>query len=234
MSDSDKEEMKFTNARQLVKRVLALDYFYGEDPAIPYVWVPSNAQNPLVVVVGENAGGKSFFRRCANAVCQRNKIECIPISMEGRRNVAYNIGLTFVYGSEDYEATGINSIRTVVTGIKTSRGRDKPHVIIWDEPDIGLSEGNAASVGAAIADFTQDAPEHLRASIVITHRKALVAALEASQPHYLFLGGEGPENLAAWLTAPPVIRPLADVEETSLRRFRAIQKILDNLKGKRK
>lgn len=229
--------LKFSNTKQLVERTLELDYFQDPEPAIPYVWKPGKADNPLVVVVGENAGGKSFFRRCVSAVCRddANKVECIPISMEGRRQVAYNIGLAFVYGSEDYEATGVNSISTVLTGISTCRNRTSAHVIIWDEPDIGLSEGNAASVGKAIADFTDEPPKHTKASIVITHRKALVEQLAPIQPHYLFLGdADAPATLAAWLAAPPVVRPLEEVKECSHKRFLSIQKILDEVKRKKK
>lgn len=228
--------LKFNNTKQLVERTLELDYFQEPKPAIPYVWKPEKADNPLVVVVGENAGGKSFFRRCVSAVCadKANKVECIPISMEGRRQVAYNIGLSFVYGSEDWEATGVNSISTVLTGISTCRARTSAHVIIWDEPDIGLSEGNAASVGKAIADFTKEPPPHTKASIVITHRKALVEQLAPIQPHYLFLGdAEAPETLTSWLTAPPVVRPLEEVKGRSRERFLAIQKILDAVKRKK-
>lgn len=227
--------LKFNNTKQLVERTLELDYFEEPSPAIPYVWKPGRADNPLVVVVGENAGGKSFFRRCVSAVCRdnANKIECISISMEGRRQVSYNIGLAFVYGSEDWEATGINSISTVLTGISTCRGRTSAHVIIWDEPDIGLSEGNAASVGKALADFTKEPPKHTKASIVITHRKALVEQLVSIQPHYLFLGdADAPETLADWLAAPPIVRTLEEVKERAHKRFRAIQKILDEVKRK--
>lgn len=225
--------LKFNSTKQLVEKTLELDYFQDPKPAIPYVWKPGKADNPLVVVVGENAGGKSFFRRCVSAVCRddANKVEVIPISMEGRRQVAYNIGLSFVYGSEDWEATGVNSIGTVLSGINTCRGRETKHVIIWDEPDIGLSEGNAASVGKAIADFTREPPAHTKASIVITHRKALVGQLLPMEPHYLFLGDpDGPESLDAWILQPPVIRPLEEIKERSRKRFQSIQKILDEVK----
>ncbi len=145
------KKLKFTNTKELVEQCLTLRYFHPEDDddaAIPYVWVPGDGN--LVVVTGENAGGKSFFRRVASSIARlpENKMEVIPISMEGRRQVAYNVCLAFVYGDEEHDATGVNSIRTVLTGISTCQGRETDHVVIWDEPDIGLSEGNAASVGA--------------------------------------------------------------------------------------
>ncbi len=224
-------DLKFTNAKQLVANVLRLDFFTEPKPPIPYIWTASKAKTPLVVVTGENAGGKSFFRRCVQSICQQQKTECMTISMEGRRQTSYNIALVFVYGDEEYEATGINSIRTVLTGIKTCQGRDKAHVVVWDEPDIGLSEGNAASVGKAIADYTTKPSAHTKASIVITHRKALVAELASAQPHFLYLGDrEGPRTVQAWLDAPPVVRPLEEIEQRSRTRFKGIQKILDDLK----
>lgn len=225
---------KWTNAKQLVAETLTLDYFTGPAPAIPHVWKPAKASCPLVVVTGENAGGKSFFRRCVSAVCQKTETEIIPISMEARRTISYNPHLVFVYGDERYEATGVNSINTVLMGVKTCRSRETPHVICWDEPDLGLSEGNAASVGRAIAEFTQDPPACTRASIVITHRKALVDELRAVNPHYLYLGADdGPGTLDAWLTAPPVVRPLEEVRDAGRARYKAIQKVLDRVKKSR-
>jgi hypothetical protein len=137
-----------------------------------------------------------------------------------------------VYGDEEHDATGVNSIRTVLTGIKTCEGREKPHVIIWDEPDIGLSEGNAASVGATLAKFAANLPKHTRAAIVITHRKALVQELLRVKPHYLYLGSDScPESLEAWVNAPPVVRPLEDVLGDSHKRFKAISAILKDVRG---
>lgn len=219
----------------LIKDSFEFRYFHpekkGAKPAIPFRWVPGKGK--LVVVTGENAGGKSFYRRILTAVAHKNKIESIPISMEGRRQVAYNIGLTFVYGDEQVDATGVNSIRTVLTGISTCKGREKDHMIIWDEPDLGLSEGNAASVGRAIAEFAADTPKLTQAAIVITHRKALVRELLPAKPHYVYLGGEdSPATLAEWVDAPPVIRPLQEVLDGAHKRFQAINKILQEVRAK--
>lgn len=223
---SKTKPLKFSNARQLVEKALDLVYFTDDNPPIPFVY--DRGEDPLVVVTGENAGGKSFLRRIFSQMCRENEIEAMPISMEGRRNVSYSPWLAFVYGDEMHEATGVNSIRTVVTGIKTCQGREAPHVIIWDEPDLGLSEGNAASVGRAIAEYIRKPNKHTKASVVITHRKALVAELVDVNPHYVYLGSQdGPPTLREWLDAPPVIRPLEDVLDDGIKRMRAIQKILD-------
>jgi hypothetical protein len=231
-----KSSLKFGNTKELVDRCLTLRYFHPEDDepaAIPYVWVPGEGN--LVVVTGENAGGKSFFRRCAASVARQEenkKMEVISISMEGRRQVAYNIGLVFVYGDEEHDATGVNSIRTVVTAISTCQSREADHVVIWDEPDLGLSEGNAASVGSALADFSLALPEHTKGAVVITHRKALVKELLRAKPHYLYLGSEdAPESLQAWVDAPPVVKPLNKVLKDAHKRFLAISTILKDVRG---
>ena len=219
------------NAKQLLDRTLSTEYFQGRRPAIPYTWAPARASNPLVVVVGENGGGKSFVRRICHEICGYHKIECMPISMEGRQSMMF---ASLIYGSEAYRSTGQNSIHTVRMGIKTSQGRANQHVIIWDEPDIGLSEGAAASVGKAIADFVEEVPDKLIASIVTTHRKSLVRELARWKPHYLFVGGEGPASLQEWLEAAPVVRTLDEIEAACKTRFDAIQAILNKNKPRRR
>lgn len=72
--------------KALLDELLALPYFrpFGGDPAaIPFV--RSNGVTPLVVMVGDNASGKSFARRLVFALCQKRATECIHLSMEGRR-----------------------------------------------------------------------------------------------------------------------------------------------------
>jgi hypothetical protein len=205
-----------------------LEYFHGDEPAIPYVWHPGSSQ--LVVVVGENSGGKSFFRRLVQLACHRCEVECMAISMEGRStSVPWN---AFIYGSEQWEATGANSAHTVTAGIKTCQCRSKPHVIFWDEPDLGLSESWAAGAGQAICEFTKDKPEHTRAAFVVTHSKALARQLLPAQPHYLYLGStDGPPTFEAWVEHQPEPRPLDLLAEASYKRFKAIQAILDGAKA---
>jgi hypothetical protein len=220
-------DLTFRDARGLVERCLSLDYFTSKGsapPAIPCHFVPG--EGPLVVIVGPNAGGKSFFRRVACEVARRQETEAIHLSMEGRRNPMGGMRV-FVYGDEEESATGYNSMRTVTTGIKTCRGRENEHVIVWDEPDLGLSEGNAASVGRAIADFAREPPDKTLAAVVITHRKALVAELAPLAPHYLHLGeAEAPPSLAEWLAMPLEVKPLDDLIEAHSARRRAIASIL--------
>ena len=97
--------MKWRSTKGLLETALSLDYFTADDDgvtAIPYHHVPG-PRSKLVVVVGDNAGGKSFFRRIIQALCQKAKVECIAISAEGRRQIGHAPWLTFVYGDESWE-----------------------------------------------------------------------------------------------------------------------------------
>lgn len=226
-----KEQFAFNSASGLVKHALELLYFqeFEGEVAIPAFWRESSGK--MVFVVGENASGKSFFRRVVGAICQqaKSKTEYIPISMEGRRTVSYNPWLSFVYGDEGYQATGVLSSNTVITGVKTSEGRTGRHVIFWDEPDIGLSDSWSAGLGDKLNEFIKNPPEHLVASFVVTHSKSLVARVLDSNPHYLHLGtppDEAPQSLQAWFEQPIKPRDITKLGAESHRRFKLIQRIL--------
>lgn len=221
----------FNDAEGLITESLTLDYFSPNNEGvtpIPAYFVPGKGK--LVVVVGENASGKSFFRRIVSLVCKDVSIECMPISMEGRGG--YYGGLRgFIYGDESYEATGVNSARTVKQGLSTCASRDKPHVIFWDEPDLGLSENGCAGIGMAIREGLTTPPEHMTAALVVTHSKALVRELLPLAPHYLHLGSEdAPKTLFDWLQTPVTPRHPDELLEAGHRRFKLIQTILNRVR----
>lgn len=155
--------------------------------------------------------------------------------MEGRRNVAYNPGLCFVYGSEDYQSTGQNSSETVLGAIRTTRGREDPHVLFWDEPDFGLSESWSASMGVEIANgMTTEVNPNLVAAFVVTHSRPLMKPLIELDPHVLIFDEGFPTSLQEYLDRPIVIRPLQELKDLSHKRFKRIQRILDLRKAKKK
>lgn len=222
-----------TPAERLVKFVLSLDYFAGDDPAIPAVWAKGKSR--LFLVLGENAGGKSFFRRLINAAAHeksRTK-EVIALSMQGRTG-AYMKSL--IYGSEGYEATGANTAHTITMAIQTCRSRNEDHFLYWDEPDVGLSEGATLGVGREIAKFVRKLPDHTRAVFVTTHSRALVRDLVCCDPHYIHLGTpveDAPATLEAWLERK--VKPVSPktIKEQSHARFLRIQSILDAIQSER-
>jgi hypothetical protein len=204
----------------------------GEDDgvtAIPYHWVPG--ATPLVLVLGENASGKSVFRRIVQGACKRNSLECMQLSMQGR-NAEFGGLRSMVYGNEGSEATSVNSLKGVKKGIETCRGRETPHVIFWDEPDIGLSENSAAGAGLALARFAQAPGPQTVAAFVVCHSRAMVKQMLAGKPHYIHLGvpaEEAPKTLRAWLKKPVVLTEIDDVIAVSRERYRKVVHVMNRL-----
>jgi hypothetical protein len=222
----------FKSALGLVRQALKLDYFRPDEngkTAVPAHWVPSHG--PLTVVVGDNAGGKSFVRRVVHSICQRNKVEFIGISMEGRRGISAAPWLVFVYGDEQHHSTGELSAQTILTGIRTCQGREERHVVFWDEPDLGLSESWAAGAGVAIREYFEAPNPKTVAAFVVTHSRPLVKQLLPLDPHYLYVGDDNPpETLEAWIKRTPRPRKLSSLPKLSHKRFLAIQRILNQNK----
>lgn len=231
---------KVTDARTLIEEALTLAYF-SPDPKdgltpIPALFVPG--QCPLIIIVGENASGKSFMRRIVTQIGREIKVEVMPISMEGRGG-SYGGLRGMIYGDESWESTGVCSVGTVRGGLSTCRARTSPHIIFWDEPDLGLSENGAAGVGQAIGQYMAEPNPHTMAAIVVTHSKPLVREVMEGinpspgafrrYPHYLHLGTDpkdAPPDLFEWLRTPVVPRSLEDIAEAGHRRFKLIQRIL--------
>jgi hypothetical protein len=241
---------------KLLTGIFDLRYFNPDETlegktAIPYVW--DRGASHLVLVQGENAGGKSFFRRVLRSMTAPARgdreggpfpvKEMIHLSMEGRTDTGLHMDpvvRAIVYGDEDHFATGVLTAGTVRTAITAAAGRTHSTIVYWDEPDIGLSASAAAAVGILIRDFVDSLPAHIKAVVVTSHSTSLVAQLlkGKDKPHYVHLGIENaPPTAAAWVTkqSDPNIEPrdLDELRDTGITRFRMIQKILDDNKRER-
>lgn len=197
-------------------------------------WQPSKGAK-LCLIVGENASGKSLFRRIVHGWCakdakegaSRGKVEMIGLSMEGRAGGGMGVMRGMVYGDESWNATGVNTGHLVTTAIKTAMGRTSPNVVFWDEPDTGLSDEYAADAGRRIAEFAPKAPEHTIGCFVVTHRKALIQQLLIAKPHILFFGANAPATIEEYLTRPVVPADLEELYERGITLFRRVNKLLE-------
>ncbi len=220
----------FASVDELLPHVFDLDYFHPNDKGVTPIehhWV--RGRNNFAVCLGENASGKSFFRRIVTAICREAKVEAMPISMEGRHG-EYGGLRGFIYGDESWQSTGENSSHTILSGISTCRSRTTSNVIFWDEPDIGLSDGWAAGAGVALREFAENLPATTYGAFVVTHSRALVRELLPAEPHYLYFGSKPPATLKDWVEAPVKPLDLSKLGEVSHRRFKLIQAILDEVR----
>jgi hypothetical protein len=179
----------------------------------------------MLVITGENATGKSFMRRLYHIVCKKEKIEFIHISQESR--VDGGVMSAFVYGSENWESTGYISSKTILNGISTCQSRDNDHFILWDEPDIGLSEKYAGAAGVAIKKYVENISNYTRGCIVITHSKPLVKQLLPLHPSYLRLG----DNLCLndWINKDQEPGDLKELGENNIKMFKSISSIMKRI-----
>lgn len=228
MKTKPDEDFSFNTTPELLSQVLRRDFFTPNDKGVaPIPFHRVDGETPLVLVLGDNAAGKSFFRRVVQAVSSKNKVECIHLSMEARRTISYNPWLAMVYGDEEHESTGVNSASMVKSGVSTCRSRTTSHVIFWDEPDIGLSDCYAAGVGVALREFAQTVANHTKAAFVVTHSKPLVEQVLSINPTYIHLGTEdAPRTLQDWLKKPVQPRPIEELLEATRVRFKLIQEVL--------
>lgn len=213
----------------LIPQILELNYFKNSEEDTEGALLPTfyPGEGKLLVVTGENATGKSFFRRLLTQALRQSHttkgIEVIPISLQGR-TTGGNPMKAFIYGGEEDSSTGANSVMTVATAIKTCQGRTQPHAIIWDEPDIGLSDNFAAGVGQAISNFVSNTPELTQAIMLVSHRKCLIQEVIKNKPHHLHLGNNRPKNLQDWHDQKVTPRNPNELQEENFRMLRAIGK----------
>ena len=220
-----KNKFTFKNANKLLKIAFDSYYFDPEENVLHYQWTPN--KNNFIIIVGENATGKSFLRRILMSIAKNAGVEYMNISMEQRTcSSGFN---AFIYGSEQWEATGNNSTKTVLAGIKTCKERKTDHIIVWDEPDLGLSESWSISMGQKIQTFAQKIPKHTLAAVLITHNKPLLKELLSVKHNFVYLGTEKIESLEQWLEYTAPIKPLEQLAEENHEMFKKLTKLLDKL-----
>ena len=164
---------------------------YMEEGLLSADFEPGASDTRLVIVTGDNATGKSFFCRFLQEICASShpRVECIRISMQlGTKG---GIASSLAFGDEALCSTGVLSVNTVLTGVHTSRKRTGAHVMIWDEPDVGVSTGYQAALGRYLAEYVRTLPDTALAVVVTTHAPRLLRPLVALHPHHIRMGGDG-------------------------------------------
>ncbi len=185
---------------------------------------------PVLVITGDNAQGKSLFRRYVSVVCRENGVELIHLSQEGRGTEGFQ--RAWIYGDENSESTGCISAKTFKKGFNTSRNREKDHILLWDEPEIGMGEELQLGTSMWVKEELENWPEKLCGLVVLTHSRYFVSILaKIKGAKFYNMNGLG---LDEWLNRE--ILPISPIEvaERSYERFRKITKILNKLKKEKR
>lgn len=215
----------------------------------------TNKKNPLVanyrqgnpnllVVVGDNATGKSFLvdtmRSMAKA--ENEDVSTISISIRERTGSGLDPSASFrkiaMFGDESTNSTGAISGSMIEKGFNNlqSRAEDgKRTILVLDEPEMGLSENYHSAVGELIAKKTQQACANKEDHVIIvaTHSRKLVKALNEHllvQPSAICMGEH--KDLESWIKdeADKTLEDLLSLPKKSKETFRKIEENLEEMK----
>lgn len=193
----------------------------------------------LLLLVGENASGKSLFFRVLMSRFQIADTSPITISIRERCGSGYHemagMRRVMMFGDEHEQSTGATSVNVINSGFKNLDSREKS-VLGLDEPELGLSDGYAGALGEFIGDKAMEIPTTCRGVVVVTHSRTMVHGLLRNfMPTPTFVRtGEGPATLDEWLETPEThsVDELLTLQEVALDRWRTTSKLLDDRKPK--
>jgi hypothetical protein len=155
------------------------------------------------VVFGDNASGKSLMLTVMRAFLgprEESGEETFSISM--RTRTSSGMGPMFMYLDENYSSTGAGSMHAVMGAFHNARARKHPVWLMFDEPDIGLSDKFAAALGAYFAQEINTLPAHVKGVVIVTHSRPLLRRLLAkldAPPHDVAMGPQ--QSLQQYLDA---------------------------------
>ncbi|HCC22323.1 hypothetical protein A2480_04295 [Candidatus Uhrbacteria bacterium RIFOXYC2_FULL_47_19] len=263
MRESDLEYGRRT--KEIIDNVLRDqfgDFFRSQEvldgrEAIPCIYKEGDPDSRVVLVLGDNASGKSYFRRLVEYTVQIGRLtelaripdgkypsDIFEVSPEERMEPGSFAALR--YGDEAMHSTGDSSLQMVSRTIGWIRdaAQKKPTrdcIAYFDEPDMGSGLRVAKSIGLLIGSLGAERIPQLKSIFVTSHNPAVVRQLlkADSRPHYVFLGdSEGPRTIEDWLEMQKSeeVDPISpeELKKLSRQRFSDIQKVLDLRKERRK
>jgi len=215
-------------------RSMSGSYLFGDGTPCPVLVEPRTLER-VWVVSGENAGGKSLFCRALQQIVAADSkeagspVEVMRVGMDMRTQSGVLRGMMF--GSEQDDSTGKNSVQTLLTGISTARSRTNPHWLVLDEPDVGVGEGYRHAIGELFASFATDLPDNTLGFFVVTHAREIAAPMIRAGASSVRIGDDL-RPVEEWLREGDLPKTVDDLRELSRKgteRFRAIGSVLRDI-----
>ena len=190
----------------------------------PFRMFPHLASTKVCIIIGPNASGKSFVRKLVYTCHKKRGIELIHLSQAARcRSGGFEgIASRFIYGYEEDDSTGYNSVDAMFGIVKTVSKREKPTGVLIDEPEIGCSEETQLAIGNFIREKIMPL-ENLHGLYIVTHSRHIVESLMPLNPSYCAL--ETDTTLEAWLKRTLVPTDLNALIEIGLERWRHVERL---------
>jgi len=222
----------------LARDILMDSPFFSDDPLdeAPFQAKLYEADPSIMVIVGENASGKSLLYRVIQGYAQKQKVTGITISIRERSGGGVHemggMRRAFMFGDEAEQSTGATSANVVVNGFHNAySGQHGKTLLMLDEPEMGLSDGYARALGEYIGASTLSITDTCLGVLVVTHNRALVQGLLkgfTAPPSFVHMG-ENPVDLDAWVSGEAEHRSITDLmglRDLALARRRATAKII--------
>lgn len=198
----------------------------------------------LLLIVGDNASGKSLAFRLIAGLLNKNDVEAMTLSVRERTGGGtFEMGRmrqAMIYGREETSSTGAISVRVVQSGLRQLLERQAPSTLALDEPEMGLSEAYAKALGLYIGQEAAKQEGNACGVMVVTHSPGLAAGLAkglGATPSFLSVAPIGEElayGLEDWLESghEKSIADLMALKEVSHARYLMMKKLMDEEHGK--
>lgn len=211
---------------------LQLDHFKKDAPTLIPSRLEVGTRKDILLVTGENAGGKSLacflIKHLALNFAKEDKVDLEVMDIGMHRRTESGIQRGMMFGDEKTSSTGEVSTSVMKNGISNSRNRKRPHYLILDEPDIGVGEGYHNSIGTFLTEYATTLPERCLGFVVVTHSRKIAKHLIEAGASSLRLGGDL-RDISDWIKDGDLEKSLDELlqlQEISRVRFRGVMKML--------
>ncbi len=190
----------------------------------PFRCVVQKADHRVCVITGPNVAGKSLLRKVLHNHYEDAKISYKAISQEGRC-ASVGIQRLLVYGTEQDESTGYNSVKMLRKMVQSSQEYKDQHAFMLDEPEIGCSEETQAGMGDWLGQMVPTMT-NLHTLFVVTHSRLFVKyLLRHLIPTHWRLSEDG-MTLDQWVCREIVPTDLEEMVEMSKERWHAVNTMI--------
>jgi hypothetical protein len=201
------------------------------DERSPFTATYTPGDDRVLLIVGENASGKSLAFRLASQIAASSNIMAITLSIRERTGggLAEMGGMrrAMIFGDEESSSTGAISARVVESGFENLKNRNAS-LLALEEPELGLSDGYARALGEFIGKKSRELPECACGVMVVTHSRSLGRGMMeglGATPSFITMS-DAYSSYDEWLETQEYrsVEDLLDLRNKAHENFRKIKK----------
>jgi ABC-type molybdenum transport system ATPase subunit/photorepair protein PhrA len=201
-------------------------------PVIEHLSLSINDNANTMVLFGDNASGKSLICNLIESNVRKKSKHPIRAMSVGNRT-SKSMSRAFIFGDEGRQSTGETSIRVIQKALNSAKSDNVPSLLIFDEPDLGLSSKYSRALGRYLAEQATELKSAGVYIIIISHNVPLLNTfIEALDDAPSYVGLNTTSTLDQWLTSDEekTIDELLSLTQISRRKESAIDRDIENFK----